>query len=98
MAELPRTYDEWKYCITVKCGIALTQDYINERLRALSTMNDHATAKFVEMWGLSIRCQSVGLNRQRVSSKATKILVSFEFQYQANYTELPSRGPPFSCQ
>ena len=51
MAELPRTYDEWKYCITVKCGIALTQDYINERLRALSTLNDHATAKFVEMWG-----------------------------------------------
>ena len=51
MAELPRTYDEWKYCITVKCGIALTQDYINERLRALSTKNDHATAKFVEMWG-----------------------------------------------
>ena len=51
MAELPRTYDEWKYCITVKCGIALTQDYINERLRALSTTNDHATAKFVEMWG-----------------------------------------------
>jgi len=51
MAELPKTYDEWKYCITVKCGIALTQDYINERLSALSTVNDYSTEKFIEMWG-----------------------------------------------
>ena len=70
MAELPRTYDEWKYCITVKCGIALTQDYINERLRALSTLDDHATANFLKCGGLNItKKQSVSLNRQQVSLK-----------------------------
>ena len=52
MAELPKSYDEWKYCITVKCGIALTQDYIHQRLSALSKINDHSTVKFIEMWGL----------------------------------------------
>ena len=51
MADLPRTYDEWKYCITFKCGIDLTEDYINERLNALSTMSDYGTAKFLEIWG-----------------------------------------------
>ena len=51
MAGLPKTYDEWKYCITVKCGIALTQDYVNERLSVLSKVSDYSTAKFIEMWG-----------------------------------------------
>ena len=60
MGELPSKYDEWKYCITVKCGISLTQDYINERLRALSTMKDHSTVKFVEMWGPEHHQKTVG--------------------------------------
>ena len=72
MAELPRTYDEWKYCITVKCGIALTQDYINERLRALSTMNDHATAKFVEMWGSEQHQKTVSWFEQAASEFESK--------------------------
>lgn len=72
MVELPRTYDEWKYCITVKCGIALTQDYINERLRALSTMNDHATAKFVEMWGSEQHQKTVSWFEQAASEFESK--------------------------
>ena len=72
MAELPRTYDEWKYCITVKCGIALTQDYINERLRALSTMNDHATAKFVQMWGAEHHQKTVSWFEQASSEFKAK--------------------------
>ena len=72
MGELPSTYDEWKYCITVKCGIALTQDYINQRLRALSTMKDHSTAKFVEMWGPEHHQKTVGWFEQASKEFKTK--------------------------
>ena len=72
MAELPRTYGEWEYCITVKCGIALTQDYINERLRALLTTNDHATAKFVEMWGSEHHQKTVNWFKQAANEFKAK--------------------------
>ena len=72
MAELPSTYDEWKNCITVKCGIALTQDYINERLRALSTMKDDSTAQFVEMRGPEHHQKTVGWFEQASREFKTK--------------------------
>ncbi len=72
MAELPKTYDKWKYCITVKCGIAVTQDYINERLRAWSTMNDHATAKFVEMWESEHHPKTISWFQQAASEFESK--------------------------
>ncbi len=44
-------YDDWKHCITVLCGIPLTQAYVNERLAALRNPADYKTQKFLEAWG-----------------------------------------------
>ena len=57
MAELPKT---------------LTQGYINERVRTLSTMNDHATAKFVEMWGAEHHQKTVRWFEQAASECKAK--------------------------
>ena len=48
---IPNTYEEWRHCITVKCGIPLTADYIEQRLRALQSPNDAGTARFRKSYG-----------------------------------------------
>lgn len=64
MFELPKTYKEWKYCITIKCGIELTEDYIRERLDTLSNLNDYGTGKFVKMWGVAQHHKTVNWFQQ----------------------------------
>ncbi|MEM9695816.1 MAG: hypothetical protein AAGA56_24955 [Myxococcota bacterium] len=59
MAYLLNSYDEWKHCITVKCGIPLTSDYVDKRLAALSDEQDKATARFVELYGDAYRRQTI---------------------------------------
>ncbi|MEM1287269.1 MAG: hypothetical protein AAGH60_02850 [Pseudomonadota bacterium] len=51
MSILPTNYEEWEHCITVKCGIPLTADYVAERIEALQDMNDYHTHRFIERWG-----------------------------------------------
>ncbi|MEM6578887.1 MAG: hypothetical protein AAF678_10375 [Pseudomonadota bacterium] len=51
MPVIPRTYEEWEHCITVECGIALTPEYVAERIEALENQNDHHTLKFLEQYG-----------------------------------------------
>ncbi len=45
------TYDEWKRCITVLCGIPLTTDYINRRITDLNDPSNQHTQQFIETWG-----------------------------------------------
>lgn len=45
------TYEDWKHCITVACGLSLTPTFIDERLSALSDPADMHTQKFVAQWG-----------------------------------------------
>lgn len=49
--DFPRSYDEWRRCITVDCGIDLTPSFIEARLRALRDPSDSHTAGFVELYG-----------------------------------------------
>ena len=51
MSFVPKTYEEWKHCITVKCVIALTPRYARERIAALVDKKDFHTQKFIECWG-----------------------------------------------
>lgn len=46
-----KTYDDWKQCITVLCGIPLTPAYVEQRLTALRDPADYGTQKFVATWG-----------------------------------------------
>lgn len=47
----PRTYDEWRHCIEVQCGIELTPGFVEQRLSALRDDRIHHTQRFREMWG-----------------------------------------------
>lgn len=51
MSLIPKTYDEWEHCITVKCGIPLTADYVAERIRELQDTGNYHTEKFIDRWG-----------------------------------------------
>jgi len=45
------TYEDWKHCITVSCGIPLTLDYVEKRIDELKDPNDFGTQKFKKTWG-----------------------------------------------
>lgn len=63
----PRTYAEWRQCITVDCGIELTADYIQARITALRDNNDSHTSRFVTMYGDDYRDQVVRWFEQAAS-------------------------------
>ena len=71
MSYIPKTYDEWKHCITVKCDSPLTQAYVAERLEALSNRKEFHTEKFIDRWGEAHHAQTVAWFAQ-----ATKELAS----------------------
>jgi len=47
----PNTYEEWRHCIIVECGLELTPDYISERISALQNNGDYYTQQFVKLYG-----------------------------------------------
>ena len=53
-------YNDWKHCITVKCGIPLTAGYVTQRITALNNARDHHTQKFRETWGDEYLNQVIG--------------------------------------
>lgn len=48
---VPETYEQWRHCIEVDCGLELTADFIDERLEALRNSRDHHTNRFLAIWG-----------------------------------------------
>ncbi len=53
------TYDDWKQCITVDCGIPLTKAFVQRRLKELADTRLHTTRRFVEVWGDAHRQQVI---------------------------------------
>lgn len=64
MDEHCQSYEDWKHCITVRCGITLAADYVSQRIRALSDKKDPMTARFVVLYGDVYREQVLGWFRQ----------------------------------
>ncbi|WEF24875.1 hypothetical protein [Paracoccus sp. S3-43] len=67
---VPRTYEEWEHCITVKCGIPLTADYLAGRIAALEDGHDFHTGKFIERWGPAHHARTLAWFRQAESRLA----------------------------
>ncbi len=59
MSYMPANYEEWKYCITVKCKISLNLDYVRERIDSLLDEEDYHTQKFIEFWGTDRHAQTL---------------------------------------
>lgn len=48
---IPETYAQWRHCITVECGIALTRAFVDERLAALRVPVGEEGRRFVQLYG-----------------------------------------------
>ncbi len=48
---IPKTYEEWRHCITIKCGIPLTDTYIRSRLDVLKNETSQEVKKFRNLYG-----------------------------------------------
>ena len=48
---IPQSYSEWRHCITVDCGLALTREYIHERLHALHDSANSHTQRIIALYG-----------------------------------------------
>ncbi|MEM8500288.1 MAG: hypothetical protein AAF542_19900 [Pseudomonadota bacterium] len=47
----PSRYEEWLHCITVECGIALTPEYVEERLSVWRDEQAEETQRFRRLYG-----------------------------------------------
>lgn len=48
---IPRTYEEWKYCIVNDCGINLTKEFASKRLKVYQNAHSPETIKFKKLYG-----------------------------------------------
>ncbi|HCF1774320.1 TPA: hypothetical protein OM995_001199 [Pseudomonas aeruginosa] len=48
---IPQTYDQWRYCITVECGLPLTAAYIAGRLTVWRNAHSEETLRFRRLYG-----------------------------------------------
>lgn len=47
----PQTYERWRHCITVDCGIAMTPQFIAERLGVWRNAQLEETLRFRRLYG-----------------------------------------------
>jgi len=48
---IPQSYEQWQHCITVECGLALTPDFIKERLAVWRDDRADETQRFRRLYG-----------------------------------------------
>jgi hypothetical protein len=51
MTAIPASYQQWKHCIEVECGIQLTAEFIDQRISVLEDTNAEETARFKRLYG-----------------------------------------------
>ncbi|MDD3380824.1 MAG: hypothetical protein PHD68_06420 [Rugosibacter sp.] len=56
---IPRTYGEWRHCITVICRQPITGPYIEERIKALNSATDYMTVRFLRLYGEAQRLKAI---------------------------------------
>ncbi|QDT13497.1 hypothetical protein [Planctomycetes bacterium K23_9] len=49
--DFPSSYDQWRHCIEVKCGIKLTRSYVDNRLAELQNGKHVKTKGFASLYG-----------------------------------------------
>lgn len=72
MSFIPKTYEDWKHCVTVKCDVPLTQEFVAERLSALNDRSNYQTQKFIDRWGSAHHAQTLAWFEQAAKELATE--------------------------
>jgi hypothetical protein len=50
-AVIPATYAQWRHCIEIDCGLALTRTYIDERLAVWRNDGHPECVRFARLYG-----------------------------------------------
>ena len=61
---IPQTYQQWRHCIEVECGLALTGEFIDARIQELARLDHFRTQQFVRLYGESHRARVLDWFRQ----------------------------------
>ena len=77
---IPTGYASWRYCIEVKCGIALTPEYVEERIGVLADPGKEETKRFARTYGRAhldkvlgwFRRAQAGLGRSRTDGVSSR--------------------------
>jgi hypothetical protein len=48
---IPSNYASWRYCIEIKCGLALTPAFLGARIAVLSDPGKEETQRFARLYG-----------------------------------------------
>jgi hypothetical protein len=48
---IPSDYASWRYCIEVKCGLALKPDFLQARIAVLRDSRQEETRRFARLYG-----------------------------------------------
>jgi hypothetical protein len=48
---IPSDYASWRYCIEVKCGLALNPGFLRSRIAVLSDSSHEETQRFARLYG-----------------------------------------------
>lgn len=71
MSVIPQTYEESEHCITVKCGLPLTPEFVAVRIKALGDANDFHTQKIIDRWGKKHHARTLEWFKQAQSRLTT---------------------------
>ena len=48
---IPQSYEEWRQCIVVECGLELTPGFIDQRIASLQNNSEYYTQQFIRLYG-----------------------------------------------
>lgn len=48
---IPQSYEQWRHCIEVECGIALTPAFVAQRLAVWRKMRSEEVVRFRQLYG-----------------------------------------------
>ncbi len=50
-SSIPTNFEDWKYCITKKCGLQLSQSFVQNRIQTLENKEDLQTKALIGLYG-----------------------------------------------
>ena len=50
-AVIPSNYAQWRHCIEIDCGLALTTEFVESRIDALSRSGSEEVRRFAALYG-----------------------------------------------
>ncbi|MCH2191376.1 MAG: hypothetical protein MK188_10670 [Gammaproteobacteria bacterium] len=57
---IPTNFEEWKHCIEVECGLKLSKQFIEMRIKSMEDSTEHYTQQFIKRYGNQYHLQVLG--------------------------------------